>query len=150
MDEAAPIDHKDELGPYREEVRSEVLKPFGGVSEFVARSEALVGSWDGLFNKGTNWQTPEQAFAYEFRQDGSAIVEAIGFDEPPSTGEWRVNNDGTFTLALWRAAIPEFGVDGPFLDENRYHINRLPDGRYVIWNGDGSLVTLLARNSHSA
>jgi hypothetical protein len=146
MNDAAPIDHKDEPGPYREEVRRELLEPFGGVGEPVTRSDELIGRWDVFFCSSRNWQSVKQAFAYEFREDGSAGIEVVG-QGPQPDGEWRLNDDRTFTLSTWCAPIPQYNINEPIINEVRCHINRLPDGRFVMWNGDGSLVKLLSRHA---
>jgi hypothetical protein len=64
--------------------------------------------------------------------------------QPPSTeNEWRLNEDGSFSMLVWIAAMPEYGLPDPSHEEQRMHLAELPDGRFVLWNGDGSRVELL-------
>ena len=146
MDEASPIDHKDEPGEYRAQVRAAVFGRVGGTGQPVTSEEQLVGSWDVVV-VGPAGPLPGPAFVYRLGGEGDSVVEVVGQSEKPSAGEWRLNPDATFSLLTWCPPDPEFGIDDPQLDEDRRHVAALADGRVVMWNGDGSLVLLLATQS---
>jgi len=139
--EAGPLDHKDKPGEYRQQVRAAVFGRVGAQGSPVASREKLVGDWLASF-VGFQGQ-PKHAFAYRLTSDGRAVIEMTG--EPASTeNEWRLNEDGSFSLLVWIAAMPEYGLPDPSHEEQRMHLAALPDGRFVLWNGDSSLVQLLS------
>jgi hypothetical protein len=140
--EDAPVDHKDTPGEYRQRVRAAVLGRVGAQGSAVTSREKLVGGWLVSF-VGFQGQNPKQTFVYRLTSDGKAAVEMAG--QPPSTeDEWRLNDDGSFSMLVWVAAMPEYGLPDPTYEEVRMHLAALPDGRLVLWNGDGSLVKLLS------
>jgi hypothetical protein len=140
--EDAPVDHKDTPGGYRQQVRANVLGRVGAQSSAVTSREKLVGDWLVSF-VGFQGQEPKQALVYRLTSDGKAAVEMTG--QPPSKeDEWRLNDDGSFSMLVWVAAMPEYGLPDPTHEEQRMHLAALPDGRLVLWNGDGSLVKLLS------
>jgi hypothetical protein len=142
MDKPAPIDHKDEPGAYRSQVRAAVFTRIGCAGLSVASRGQLTGSWDvAVVGLGP---APAPIFAYHLREDGKAAIERVGQLGPPSTGEWQPNPDGTFSMLTSCPLDPEFGIDESSSDEDRRHVAALPDGRLVIWNGDGSMVLLLS------
>ena len=150
MDDA-PVDHKDKPGEYRQRVRAGVLGRVGAQGSAVTSREKLVGDWLVSF-VGFQGQEPKQAFVYRLTADGKAVVEMTG--QPPSTeNQWRLNDDGSFSMLVSVAAMPEYGLPDPTHEEERMHLAALPDGRLVLWNGDGSLVKLLSplqKDSHAA
>jgi hypothetical protein len=143
MGEASPIDHKDEAGVYRAQVRAAVFGRLGGTGQPVTSQEQLVGSWDVVV-VGPAGPLPGPTFVYRLGGDGNSVVEVVGQSGTLSAGEWRLNPDATFSLLTWCPPEPEFGIDDPQLDEDRRYVAALADGRVVMWNGDGSLVLLLA------
>ncbi|MGC1276093.1 MAG: hypothetical protein WBC44_20510 [Planctomycetaceae bacterium] len=141
MIEPNPIDHKDEVGDYRHRVREYVFERAGGTGHPVSDPAELVGEWDVTF-LGVG-QSGVLALVYHLRADGSATVEPSDGSWPASSDEWRLNQDGTFSLLTWCPADPDYGIDEPQLDEDRRHLAALADGRLVTWNGDGSSAFLL-------
>ncbi len=143
LDVASPIDHKDEAGEYRAQVRAAVFGRAGETGQPVTSREQLVGSWDAVV-VGLAGPLPVPAFVYRLGGGGDSVVEVVGQSGTPSAGEWRLNPDATFSLLTWCPPQPEYGIDDPQLDEDRRHVAALADGRVVMWNGDGSLVLMLA------
>lgn len=143
MKEPAPIDHKDEPGEYRRQVRDGVFSRVGVPGQPVNDGRQLVGVWDVYF-VWLDGPQGEPMFVYRLDKGGTATVKATDSQDAPSSGEWRLNQDGTFSLLTWCPADPEFGIPEPQLDEDRRHIAALPEGRLVVWNGDGSSVLLLS------
>ena len=140
MDEATPIDHKDEPGDYRRGVREYVIQRTGASGSPVADRRELVGEWIG-----TALSTGRALFAYGFRDDETATFGSADGTWPSAEGEWRLNRDGTLSLLEPCAADAEFGIEDSQLVEERRHLAALDDGRLVTWNGDGSLVIVLSR-----
>ncbi len=140
--EPVPVDHKDKPGKYRQQVRAGVFSRVGAQGRPVASREPLVGDWAVSF-VGLHGEKLEQRFVYRLKPDGSAVIEMN--PEPPSTeNKWRLNEDGSFSMLVWVAAMPEYGLPDPCHEEERMHLAALPHGRFVLWNGDGSLVELLS------
>jgi hypothetical protein len=142
MAEPGPIDMKDIPGPYRDEVRAAVLGRLGGGGP-LARPEELTGSWDVAFDRSLGGAT-QPAFVYHLRPDGTSEVEVAGGEVGPTTGHWSLNPDGTFSLMTWCPPLPEVAIPEWGMEEARFHLAGLADGRRVIWDGDGSLVLVLS------
>jgi len=142
MDEPPPIDHKDEPGEYRRAVREHVIRRAGGSGRPVADRSELVGEW-----VGSALSTGKAIFAYGFRDDGTATFGSADGSWPAAEGEWRLNADGALSLLEPCAYDAEFGIEDSQLVEERRHLAALDDGRFVMWNGDGSLVIVLSRRS---
>jgi hypothetical protein len=144
--EPLPVDHKDEPGDYRQQVREGVEKRVGMRGQPVTGPDELVGSWDVAADTSLGELPPKPMFVYHLHTDGSSVVETTAGDRMHrNTGEWRLNSDGTFSLLTWCPPDPEFGIDKPQLDEERNFVAALADGRLVMWNGDGSLLLVLSR-----
>jgi hypothetical protein len=148
--EPPPIDHMDEVGAYRERVREGVMKRVGMQGQPVASRDALVGSWDVAAATSLGKAPPEPRFVYHLGADGGCVIETtVGGRTHRDTGKWRLNGDGTFTLLIDCPPDPSTpGLEQGAVDESRYFLLGLPDGRRVLWNGDGSLLLVLtARRS---
>src|SRR5688500_6750540 len=127
--ESAPIDHKDEPGVYRDAIRSNVLDRIGARGEPVASRDQLIGDWRVSF-VGMRGETSGPTFVYRLSSTGRAVVEMPG--QPPSGNDrWRLNADGSFSLLVWCAAMPEYGLPEPTHEEERMHAAVLPGGRFV-------------------
>jgi hypothetical protein len=144
--EPPAIDHMDEPGAYREKVREGVMKRIGMQGQPVTSRDELVGSWDVAADTSLGKLPLEPMFVYQLRQDGSCVIETIlGGSKHQDTGKWRLNGDGTFTLLAEIPPDPSTpGLEKGAAEENKYFLLALPDGRRVIWNGDGSLVMVLS------
>ena len=142
--EVGPVDHKDEPGEYRERVRAGVLGRVGAQGSAVTSREKLVGDWLVGF-VGFQGQEPKQAFVYRLTSDGKAVIEMTG-QLASTENKWRLNEDGSFSMLVWIAAMPEYGLrpTQPMKKSGCTSAVPLPDGRFVLWNGDGSLVKLLS------
>jgi hypothetical protein len=141
MSEPRPAGVIDAPAACSDEVRTAVLGRFGSGAP-LARAEELVGAWDVAFGRS---QAAAPAFVYRLRDDGTSEVEVVDGAVGPTAGHWSLNYDGTFSLLTWCAPMPELGVPDWGMDEARFHLAALPDGRRVIWNGDGSQVLVLSR-----
>lgn len=142
------IDHKDEYGEYRDRVREGVLKELGvqGQGDPIASRNQMIGWWDSSVNPSLEQQPPETDFVYHLRADGSCLVKTIvgerSFEE---VGQWRLNDDGTFSFIFIDPPDPSVpGLENGGGEENRRFLLGLPDGRRVLWNGDGSHRELLS------
>jgi hypothetical protein len=144
--EPSAIDHKDEPGEYREKVRQAVLNRVGMQGQPVTSRHELVGSWQVAADTSFGKRSPEPVFVYHLRVDGSCVIETtVGGRTHRNTGKWRLNDDGTFTLLTNCPPDPSMpGLEHGAVDESRYFLLGLPDGRRVLWNGDGSLLLLLS------
>jgi hypothetical protein len=142
MDEPAPIDHKDETGEYRDQVRAGVFSRVEAPGQPVASRDQVAGSWDVAF-VGLG-PAPTPMFVYHLREDGKATIEVVAQAGLTSVGEWRLNPDGTFSLLTRYPPDPALGIDEPQTEDDRRHVAALPGGRLVMWNGDGSLTLLLS------
>jgi hypothetical protein len=140
------IDHMDEPGEYRARVREAVLKRLGTEGAPVAGREAMVGSWDVAFAASFGKLPPEPRCVYHLRADGGCTIEtAAAGHTHRDTGRWRLNADGTFTLLIDCRPDPSTpGLERGGVDESRYFLLGLADGRRVMWNGDGSLLLVLS------
>src|SRR5688572_21350626 len=106
--EVAPVDHKDKPGEHRQQVRAAVFSRVGAQGGPLDARDKLVGDWLVSF-VGFQGEKPKQAFVYRLKSDGKAVIEMTG--QPPSTeNEWRLNEDGTFSVLVWIAAMPEYGL----------------------------------------
>jgi hypothetical protein len=144
--EPSAIDPKDEPGEYRDKVREAVLKRVGMQGKPIASRGELVGSWDVAADTSFGKMPPQPLFVYHLRADGSCIIETTaGGGTHRDTGKWRLNDDATLTLLTDSPADPSIpGLEHGAVDESRYFLLGLPDGRRVLWNGDGSLLLLLS------
>lgn len=142
------IDHKDEYGEYRDRVRKAVLREVGmqGQGESIASRDQLVGWWDSTGNPSLEQQPPETDSVYHLQSDGGCLVKTIiGERIFEENGRWRLNDDGTFSLLFADPPDPSVpGLEHGATEERRYFLLGLPDGRRVLWNGDGSHVELLS------
>ena len=80
----APIDHKDEPGKYRRQVRAAVMHRVGRCGRAVTKGVWLVGDWDVAI-VGLAGEPVEPVSVYRLRPDGTAAVETAG--QPPVAGE---------------------------------------------------------------
>ena len=144
--EPRAIDPKDEPGEYRDRVREAVGKRVGVQGQPVTSRDELVGSWEVAADTSFGKLPPEPVFVYHLRADGSCVIEtAAGGRTHRDTGRWRLNDDGTFTLRTDCPPDPSTpGLEHGAVDESRYFLLGLPDGRRVLWNGDGSLLLVLS------
>jgi hypothetical protein len=142
MTEPGPI---DATGQFQDGVRAAVLGRFGGGGP-LTRAEELVGTWDVAFERSA---AGEPAFVYHLRDDGTSEVEVAGGGAGPSVGHWSLNPDGTFSLLTWCPPLPEVAIPEWGMEEARFHLAGLPDGRRVVWNDDGSRVLVLSRRGAS-
>jgi hypothetical protein len=142
------IDHKDEYGEYRERVRASVLRELGveGQGEPIANREPMIGWWNVALNPSLEQCPTEAVSVYHLRADGSCFVRTIiGQRTFEENGRWRLNDDGTFSIFYVSPPDPSVpGLEHGGTEESRYFLLGLPDGRRVLWNGDGSLVKLLS------
>jgi len=148
--EPSPIDQKDAPGEYRDKVREWVEKRVGMQGQPVTSRDELVGSWDVAADKSVGKLPPERMFVYHLRADGSCDIETtVGDGTHRDTGKWRLNGDGTFTLLIDCPPDPATpGLEHGAVDASRFSLLGLPDGRRVLWTGDGSLLLVLtARRS---
>jgi hypothetical protein len=137
-----PIDHKDEPGEYRDLVREAVIKVVGMQGQPVTSRDELVGSWDVAADTSDGKLPPEPMAIYHLHQDGSCLIEITVPDGTHrQNGNWRLNSDGTFTLVT-KSTAP--GLEHGVVNQDRYFLLGLSDGRRVLWNGDGSLILLLS------
>jgi hypothetical protein len=113
----------------------------------VTNRDDLVGSWDVASETSFGKQPPQPLFVYHLRADGSCVIETtLGGRTHQDTGKWRLNDDGTFTLLIDCPPDPATpGLEHGAVDESRYFLLALRDGRRVLWNGDGSLLLVLSR-----
>jgi hypothetical protein len=144
--EPRPIDHRDEPGEYRARVREGVLKRVGMQGQPVANRDALIGSWEVAMDTSFGKAPPQPLSVYHLRADGGCDIETTtGGRKHRDTGRWRLNDDGTFTLLIDCRPDPTTpGVEHGAVDESRYFLLGLPDGRRVLWDGDGSLLLVLS------
>jgi hypothetical protein len=143
MTEPSQVEPMETTGADSERVRAAVLGRFGG-GEPLRRTEDMVGEWDVAFGRSDG---AGLAFVYRLQDDGSSEVEVLEGAVGPTAGHWSLNPDGTFSLHTWCPPLPELGVPDWGMDETRFHLAGLADGRRVIWNADGSQVLLLSRRS---
>jgi hypothetical protein len=144
--EPRPIDEKDEAGDYRQRVREGVEKRIGMQGQPITSADELVGSWDVAADTSMGKLPPEPMFVYHLRREGSCVMEmTAGGRTHRDTGNWRLNGDGTFTLLTDCPPDPSTpGLEDGAVDEARYFLLGLPDGRRVLWNGDGSSLLVLS------
>jgi hypothetical protein len=140
LSEIRRIDHKDQPGQYRAAVRAGVFVAVGAEGAAPASAEFFVGKWLMHF-VGTGVPSPTRV--YRLLPDGRVVIETLR--QPPSNRDkWQLNADGTFSLSTWCQAMPEYGLPHPSYEVERFHAAVFPDGRFVLWNGDGSLVMLFS------
>lgn len=145
--EPPAIDYKDEPGEYRNQVRQGVMKRVGMQGQPVASRDELVGSWDVAADTSFGKLPPEPICVYHLRADGSCLIDTntAGGGTHRDAGKWRLNDDGTFTLLTDCPPDPSTpGLEQGAVDESRYFLLGLPDGRRVLWNGDGSMLLVLS------
>jgi hypothetical protein len=127
--EPRAIDSKDEPGQYRDQVRAGVLKRVGMSGQPVTSRDDMVGTWDVGIDTSFGKLPPEPTFVYHLEADGGCVIDTmVGTNTLQNSGTWRLHDDGTLTL-----------------DQSRYFLLALADGRRVLWNGDGSLLLVLSR-----
>jgi hypothetical protein len=140
MEEPLPIDHKDEFGEHRATVREGVQRRLGVCGTPITDRKALVGVWD-VYSGRRIGHSAKPVFVFHLADDGRCRVEDVESDSPPSLGAWLLNADGTFS---WLTPCPPDptipGLEHGAIDEDRRHLLGLPNGRFVLWNGDGSSV----------
>lgn len=132
---------------YQDLVRAGVLKRIGSPGQPVGSRDEMVGSWDVAPVPLLCDAPPCPTFVYHFHADGSSITE-VSFDGQAhrDTGRWQWHSDGTISLVTNISPGPSVpGLEQPGGEEEMLFLLGLPDGRRVIWNGDGSLVLLLTR-----
>jgi hypothetical protein len=144
--EPAAIDQKEEPGEYRDRVRAGVIQRVGVQGQPVTSRDELVGSWDVAADTSFGKLPPAPMFVFHLHADGGCIMETIvGGRTQRDTGRWRLNDDCTFTLLTDCPPDPSTpGLEGGAVDESRYFLLGLSDGRRALWNGDGSLLLLLS------
>jgi hypothetical protein len=144
--EPRPIDHRDEPGEYREKVREGVIKRIGIPGQPVTNRDDLIGSWDVAADTSFGKLPPEPMSVYHLRADGSCVTETTtGTRTHRDTGKWRLNDDGTFShLTVFPPDPSTPGLEKGAVEDNRYFLLGLADGRRVLWNGDGSLLLVLS------
>ena len=146
QNEPRQIDAKDEPGAYRAQIRDNVMRRVGMHGEPVSDRSLLIGFWDVTVDMSMGHLPPEPFGAYNLKFDGSCDIEtAIGDQMLKSTAWWRLNADGTFSLFVSCSPDPSVpALENGAIDEQRYFLMRMPDGRQALWNGDGSVLLLLS------
>lgn len=142
------IDHKDEYGEYRNRVRANVLSEVGaqGQGEPITSRDQLIGWWDvdAVYIN----EPPEPLFIYHLRADGSCIIKIVNGrkkEEDNTKVRWKLNDNGTFSLFFEYPPDPSIpGFENAAIEEQRRFLLGLREGRRVLWNGDGSSVSLLS------
>lgn len=147
--EPAPIDHMDEPGEYRARIRESVQQRIGNRGEPVKDRTELIGDWDVSYDRWFEKLPTKLAFIYHLHADGTLLIETLVDDRRlEDFGQWRLNSDGTFSEVIECLPDPTIpGMENGAIDESRFHLLGLRDGRRVLWNGDGSLVLLLSRRN---
>jgi hypothetical protein len=144
--EAPATDHKAEFAEYRDKVREGVEKRVGMQGQPITSRDELVGSWDVAADTSFGKAPPKPMFIYHLRADGSCVIETIGGGRTHrDTGKWRLNGDDSFTLLIDCRPDPSTpGLEHGAVDESRYFLLGLSDGRRILWNSDGSLLLVLS------
>ena len=139
------IDHKDRPGEYRNAIFDAVQQELGFTGIGPTDGQSLVGDWVYRFHvPGAG--TEGEPFAYKsFHSDGSAPARAVDGTWDSPRNRWKLNDDGSYSDLSYIDAMPEYGIEEPGHTEERYHI--LFDGadRFVLFNGDGSLIQVFDR-----
>jgi hypothetical protein len=138
MDDAGPVDNKDKPGEYRERVRQDVFRRVGAIGAPITSAQQVVGDW-AVHSIGVRGERRVAGFSLRLEPNGHAVI-AHPQRSPSPHDEWRVNQDGSFSLIEWCPPMPQYGITEPQLEEIRRHAAVLPDGSVVIWNGDASVV----------
>ena len=137
MNDYESADHKDSDYEYGALVRSGVEQRLGCKPDEEAGADRLIGRWVSSIgsNKGSDHDI-------EFFAD-QTFLRPNGFVGPtPNT--WSVQR-GLFTETSWSPPVPEYDIPDPMQGQERYRCAFTTDGRFVYWNGDGSLVVILTR-----
>jgi hypothetical protein len=150
--EPAPIDIKDEPGEYRARVRESIQERIGMRGEPIKDRNDLVGDWDVAYDRWFEKLPPKLVFVYHMQADGTLSIETLlDGRRLQDSGWWKLNSDGTFTKLISCPPDPSIpGLENGAIDDSRYHLLGLADGRRVIWNGDGSLVLILSPQKSKA
>ena len=136
-----PIDENDEPGAYREAVCAGVLALFGCEASLIASRSDMVGTWEwrAVDEMGEDMGFPP--VACQLYEDGRCVSTIPG--HPPTEHQWALNADATLSFC-YPVKVP-VGSALPSIDETRFFVRALADGRRVLWNGDASVVKVFER-----
>ena len=139
------IDHKDKPGEFRDAVLDDIRQSLGSIGSEPTNAEFFLGDWKcGSLHPSLPEKFKPSTYQ-SFRSDGSAPEKAIdgSFDNPKD--RWVLNDDIGFSLFTYVEPMPEYGIDEPTFCEDRYHVLIEHQNRFVLFNGDGSIVRVYER-----
>ncbi|MBL3574913.1 hypothetical protein JMK10_15285 [Rhodovulum sulfidophilum] len=135
------IDHKDEPGLYRDAVFQEVRQQISFVGSAPESSHAFLGDWVCRLQSINAEPLEYRSFFEDGRSPGKMVD---GTSESPND-QWKLNEDGSFSEIAFIEVMPEFDMDEPSFDEQRYHVLFRDKDTFVLFNGDGSLIKFYER-----
>ena len=132
-----PADHKDSDPEYGALVRAGVEQRIDCKLEDDPQHHRLIGRWTSSICRNSDFD-----YDIEFRAD-KTMRRPNGYVGPgPNT--WSIRR-GLFTETYWSPPAPEYDIHDPMQGQERYRCAFATDGRFVYWNGDGSLVVVFTR-----
>jgi len=144
MSEEERIDHRDLSGEHREGVFRFISEALCLDGERPPSADFFIGDWTMAFFDGRGRAPHEQI---RFNEDGSAPCKALdGSYDNPKDG-WEFHNDCTVSLWTHIDPMPQYGINEPTYEENRYHALKGGENRFVLINGDGSIVMIFERSA---
>jgi len=136
-----PIDHKDSDPEYRAAVRKSVEQTVGEKLLPVENPQSLVGDWEVSFPRVPAWQG--KPTIYSFRADETYSTSPQPAD-PAHPSRWKIERGEAMVQSSWCPPLPEVGIKKGSYSRQVYHCAWLASGRFVLWNGDSSLIQLLS------
>ena len=143
------IDHKDEPVAYRDAVFAAVQAQldFTGTSPMDAKQ--FLGSWRYKHHWTHDPDNPNPTAYQDLLAGGLAPSKAIdgSFENP--NDRWQLNEDMSLSIWSFVEAMPDYGIPEPTYSEDRYYALFEGDDRFVLFNGDGSIIIDYERTSGS-
>lgn len=140
------IDNKDKPGQDRDAVFEEVQRELNFRGQTPTDAVFFIGDWTCTYSSNfASWDNLPPDVFRSFFADGAAPGRAVDgtWDQPKD--RWKFNEDKSFSDWTYIDPMPEYGIDKPTFSEDRYHVLiRSPD-KFVLFNGDGSLIMIYSR-----
>ncbi len=143
------IDNKDEPGEYRAAVFDQVQNELGFSGEPPSGPAIFLGDWVTVTQiHGLRPTEPVPPSAVRsFLEDGTTPLKAVDGSFEYTKDRWVLNDDGSFSIWAFVEPMPEYGIFEPMHSEDRYHVIMNGSDKFVLFNGDGSLMMLYERVS---
>ena len=139
MSDFTPVDHKESDPEYVALVRKSVAQRLDTTLQDIDDPAFIIGRWRSSISR-------QQTHDYDLEHMPDGTIADPGGTSDEHSSKWKIGND-TYEVTSWCPPMPEYGMDTGSWTGEAYRCARTEDGRFVYWNGDGSLIVTLTKTT---